>query len=173
MTHSNSCRPFVAAVSLLLLSGFSACGGQSGPRASASGGHDPALVREQRQRIAAFDSVVRSINTDSSYRAWHTMLTAPDLRAAQLAMLCDQHRLNRLYGRAGAKALERMRDTLWKHVDRKLVLRLDQRSGGRWPGISRNTCGTVDLPPTPTWLDYWDIPALPALPPAPDSTGRP
>jgi hypothetical protein len=54
---------------------------------------DPALVQEQRRRIAAFDSVVRLVNTDSAYKLWHATVTAPDIRVAELAVMCEYHRL--------------------------------------------------------------------------------
>jgi hypothetical protein len=133
---------------------------------------DPSLVREQQRRIAAFDSVVRSINTDSAYMAWQAMLTAPDIRQAQLAMMCANANLDDRYGEAAFVALRRMEDTLWKHADRQLVARMDRRLVGESPGIGRDTCGPQPNPRAPDWLVHWYVPALPDLPPSPDSIPR-
>jgi len=131
-------------------------------------GADSALVREQKRRIAVYDSVVRSINTDSAYKLWHVMLTASDIRAAQLNMLCEYVRLSKRYGRNAAHdALARMRDTLWKRDDRFAVAQMDRRLEGESLGIGRDTCGDVAIPPAPYWLEHWFVPALPALPPSP------
>jgi len=129
-------------------------------------------VREQRHRIASFDSVVRSVNTDSAFRLWHVMLTAPDIRKAQLAMMCEYARLGDLYGQAGRVAIDRMADTLWKRDDPKLVSRMDRRLVGESPGLGRDICGPP-VPQAPKWLRNWYVPALPELPPSPDSARVP
>jgi hypothetical protein len=161
----------LGAVAILLLCASLACG-QAASRDSHAN-VDPALRREKQRRIAAYDSVVRSINTDSAYKLWHAMLTAPDIRKAQLAMMCETARLSDRYGQAGFAALERMEDTLWKHDDRGTVARMDKRLVGESPMIGRDSCGEQTDPPAPGWLVKWYVPELPALPPSPDSAKAP
>jgi hypothetical protein len=48
---------------------LAACAQTPPPRRSVQS-FDPTLVREQQRRIAAFDSVVRTVKTDSLYRLW-------------------------------------------------------------------------------------------------------
>jgi hypothetical protein len=97
------------------------------------------------------------------------MLSAPDIRKAQLAMMCEHARITDRYGHAGAAAINRMRDTLWKRDDPRAVDRMDRRLVGESPGIGRDTCGPPAGPMAPAWLDHWYVPALPQLPPSPDS----
>jgi hypothetical protein len=132
---------------------------------------DPALVKEQKRRIAAFDSVVRLVNTDSAFKLWHAMLTAPDIRKAQLAMMCEYQRLDNIYGRAAFVALGRMADTLWRHDDRTLVSRMDKRLEGASPAYTSTSCGPPPEKMAPKWLERWTVYELPRLPPSPDSTG--
>lgn len=134
---------------------------------------DPALVEEQRRRIAAFDSVVRLVNTDSAYKLWHAMLTAPDIRVTQLAVMCEYQRLGDIYGRAADDALERMRDTLWRDDDLDVVARMDQRMAGESPAMTRNSCGARPTRQAAKWLAEWWVPELPQLPPSPDSSEAP
>lgn len=171
MTSSHSRASAICGLVMpLLLAGF-ACGQPPAHNASRTGA-DSALVREQGRRLAAYDSVVRSINTDSAYKLWHVMLTASDIRTAQLDMLCEYLRLSKRYGRNAAHdALARMRDTLWKHDDGRRVRDMDKRLAGESPMIGRNTCGPQSDPPAPNWLAHWYVPALPALPPSPDGNG--
>jgi hypothetical protein len=131
---------------------------------------DPALVREQQRRVAAFDSVVRIVNTDSLYRLWQAMLTAPDIRATQLLVDCELQRLSYRYGRAAYYATKRMNDTLWKRADPAAVRRMDGRMVGGSPPISRDTCGPRPPVRAPRWLRQWTVYALPDLPPSPDDT---
>ena len=143
-----------------------ACGQQAPPPSRTS--VDTTIVREQQRRIAAFDSVVRGVNTDTLYSLWHAMLSAPDIRKAQLAVMCEDFRITDRFGRAGAQAIDRMNDTLWKRDDPELVNRMDQRLVGESPSIGRDTCGPP-VQAAPVWLRDWNVPALPALPPSPDS----
>jgi len=159
-------------IALLLSSAEVACG-QAISGSASQRNVDPTLVREQRRRIAAFDSVVRSIKTDSSYRLWHSMLSAPDIRKAQLAMMCEDARLTDVYGKAAVVALDRMLDTLWKRDDSKLVEQMDRRLVGASPRMGRDTCGPRTGSPAPAWLRHWFVPALPELPPAPESARTP
>jgi hypothetical protein len=129
------------------------------------------LVKEQQRRIAAFDSVVRLVNTDSAYKLWHAMLTAPDIRKAQLAMMCENAHLSDRYGRAAYVALRRMADTLWRSDDRALVARMDARLEGGSPAIRAETCGPPPEERAPKWLREWWVYDLPKLPPSPDSAG--
>lgn len=131
---------------------------------------DPALVQERQRRVAAFDSVVRAVNTDSLYRLWQAMLTAPDIRAAQLHVDCELSQLSYRYGRAAYYATKRMQDTLWKHADPAAVSRMDRRAVGESPPITRGTCGPPPPVRAPRWLRQWEAPPLPALPPSPDDT---
>ncbi len=130
---------------------------------------DPALVREQQRRIAAFDSVVRVVNTDSAYKLWHAMLTAPDIRVTQFAVMCEYQRLSQVYGHASYVALQRMRDTLWRHDDRALVRRMDKRMEGESPAIRGTNCGPPPSKMAPRWLVEWTVYELPKLPPSPDT----
>ena len=155
----------------MLLGAGLACG-QSNSGAIPRTRVDPALVQEQQRRISAFDSVVRSVNTDSSYKLWHAMLAAPDIRKAQLAMMCENARLSDLYGKAGMQAIRRMLDTLFIRDDPKLVERMERRLVGESPGIGRDTCGDRPGATAPLWLRKWYVPSLPELPPSPDTTVR-
>jgi len=149
-----------------------ACG-QGMPAPSSRTVAKSALAREQRRRIAAYDSVVHTVNTDSAFKLWHAMLTAPDIRKAQLAMMCEYARLGDRYGNAGAVALRHMLDTLWKRDDPRVVDRMDRRLVGESPGIGRDTCGPPSGPMAPAWLEHWYVPVLPQLPPSPDSARAP
>jgi hypothetical protein len=145
-----------------------ACG-QAAPRPETR--FDTALVNEQQRRIARFDSVVRSINTDSAYRLWQRTLTAPDTKLAQRDVQCEYGRLMARYGiHAAGRAIDKMEDTLWVHADGRLVATMHERLRGASMPIGRGTCG----PPTdraPYWLQNWQVPDLPRLPPSPtDST---
>ena len=140
-------RAFVLIV--LALGAALACAAPSrGQRSSL----DTTLLKQQAQRRASFDSVVRLVNTDSAYKLWHAMLTAPDIRTAQLAMQCEYRRLTHRYGAAADRAIYRMSDTLWKHDDPQQVNAMKRRLEGASPPIGRNTCGTVGLPAAPEWL---------------------
>jgi hypothetical protein len=132
---------------------------------------DPAVVKEQKRRIAAFDSVVRLVNTDSAFQLWHAMLTAPDIRTAQLAMMCENSRLSGINGRAAYVALDRMADTLWKRDDPALVSRMDKRLVGASPAMTSTSCGSPRERTAPKWLREWTVYELPKLPPSPDSIG--
>lgn len=134
---------------------------------------DPALVKEQKRRIAAFDSVVRLVNTDSAFKLWHAMLTAPDIRKAQLAMMCENARVSDMYGEAAYVALDRMADTLWKRDDPALVSRMDKRLVGPSLAYTSTSCGQPTTQMAPKWLREWTVYELPKLPPAPDSAGNP
>lgn len=133
---------------------------------------DPALVRERQRRLAAFDSVVRTVNTDSLYRLWQATLTAPDVRQALLLVQCELGRLSYQYGRYAAhEATKRMQDTLWKHADPAAVRRMDQRAAERGSiPITRGTCGPLPPVRAPHWLREWWPYQLPQLPPSPDDT---
>ena len=74
------------------------------------------------RRIAAFDSVVRSINTDSVYKLWHSSLSLSDPKVGQQRVKCEQGRLMYRYGAPVAMAaLRRMQDTRWRDVDARQV----------------------------------------------------
>jgi hypothetical protein len=160
--------PLLLAACAMMASVTTACA-QSDPPPRAQQHFDPALVREQQRRIAAFDSVVRTVNTDSLYKLWHAMLTASDIRAAQLDMDCEMDRLDYQYGQAAYTAMEHMRDTLWRKDDPGAVSRMDQRMAGASTPIGRDTCGPPPPARAPYWLREWYVYALPRLPPAPDS----
>ncbi len=130
---------------------------------------DGALIKEQQRRIAAFDSVVRVVNTDSAYKLWHAMLTAPNIRVTQLAMMCEYHRLSGMYGEAAYVALRRMGDTLWRHDGAAAVGAMHKRMEGESPAMQRDTCGPPPDKRAPRWLVEWTVYELPKLPPSPDS----
>jgi hypothetical protein len=88
-------------------------------------------------------------------------------------MMCEYVRLSQRYGKAAFVAIRRMGDTLWKHDDRRLVSDMDRRLVGESPMIGRDTCGPPPDDLTPDWLLRWYVPALPELPPAPDSARVP
>jgi len=127
------------------------------PSKGQSSSSDADLLGQQAQRRAAFDSVVRLVNTDSAYKLWHAMLTAPDIRAAQLATDCEQQRLSHRYGAAGLRAVRRMSDTLWKHDDPHQVSAMRRRLEGGSPPIGRYTCVTDSLPAAPAWLQLYPL----------------
>ena len=168
LTMRKYSRQVASGLGLVLLSAGIACG-QTGTRQPASVQPDSSLVREQRRRIAAFDSAVRTVNTDSLFRLWQAMLKAPDIRKAQLAMMCENARLAGAYGKAAFVAIRRMNDTLWKYADRQAVNAMDRRLVGESPSIGHDTCGPPPSRGAPDWLMRWYVPALPQLPPSPDS----
>jgi hypothetical protein len=129
---------------------------------------DPALVREQQRRIAAFDSVVRLVNTDSLYYAWQAMLTAPDIKTAYARMACIGDHLSYTYAAAADRPIDRMNDTLWRHADPSLVARMHYRMYGLELG-SGHACGPLPAAQAPRWLREWSVYELPKLPPSPDS----
>jgi hypothetical protein len=61
---------------------------------------DPALVQKQQRRIAALDSVVRSINTDWARKLWRWAQTLPDAKVGQQQVECEYGRLMQKYGAA-------------------------------------------------------------------------
>ena len=151
-----------------LLLAATACG-QSPKSDAAKPPIDPAIIAEQRRRIAAFDSVVRTVNTDSAYRLWHAMLTSTHPRVEQLAVMCEYERLSYRFGQASPTAIKRMTDTLFRDSDRRAVARLDAAMAGASPEISNETCGPLSPPRAPAWLRNWYVYELPKLPPSPDS----
>jgi hypothetical protein len=157
-------RPII----LSFLAWAAACG-QTPPAKRA---FNPALVKEQQRRIAAFDSVVRSIDTDSAYTLWHASLTEPDVRLAELRVLCEYDRINYRYGRAAFVAITRMEDTLWRHADPKLVVQLERNLVGPSPSLGSKTCDPMPSQRAPNWLRDWYVYELPRLPPAPEDTGH-
>jgi hypothetical protein len=155
---------------VMMVNTLDACAQPPPPPRPAVQSFDPALVRERARRTAAFDSVVRAVNTDSLYNLWQAMLTAPDIRAAQLRVDCELTHLSYRYGLAAYYATKRMQDTLWKHADPAAVNRMDRRAEGSSPSITRGTCGPPPAVRAPRWLRRWEAPPLPALPPSPDDT---
>ena len=151
----------------ILLAG-SACGPSSRSDAEQKA-IDPAIVAEQRRRIAAFDSVVRTVNTDSAYRLWHEMLTSKHPRVEQLAVDCEYDRLSYRYGVAASTAIRRMTDTLFRDTDRRTVARLDAAMAGAGPEMGSETCKPYPTQRAPAWLRNWYVYELPKLPPSPDS----
>lgn len=134
---------------------------------------DPALVQEQQRRIAAFDSVVRSINTDSAYKLWRWTLTAPDAKVGQQKVQCEYDRIGFVYGNAGSIAITRMEDTLWRGVDPELVERMKVNLKGMSLPIDASVCGPHPPKQAPYWLREWTVYPLPQLPPsATDSAPR-
>ena len=164
-------RSRVRLLAALLLAG-TACG-QATPRAETR--FDTALVNEQRRRIAAFDSVVRSINTDSVYKLWHWSLTLPDPKVGAQQVECEVDRIGYRYGvPATGAALRRMQDTLWRDVDPQQVARLGHGLKGESLPFERAICGPrTTAERAPYWLEKWSIYPLPQLPPSPrDSEPR-
>ena len=160
----------VQLVTSLLIAG-TACG-QATPRAEPR--FDTALVNEQHRRIAAFDSVVRSINTDSVYKLWHWTLTLPDPKVGAQQVECELDRIGYRYGvPATAAALRRMQDTLWRDVDAGQVARLGRGLKGESLPFERAICGPRRTEEAPYWLREWSVYPLPQLPPSPtDSVPR-
>src|SRR6476661_9961800 len=154
-----------------LLVAVSACG-QAPPRAEAPR-FDSALVNEQKRRIAAFDSVVRTINTDPAYHLWQAALIAPNAKVGQQQAECEYGRLMYRYGIAADAAIRRMQDTLWRHADGALVTRFHQNVRGGALEADDKACGPPPPDRAPYWLREWFVYPLPTLPPsATDSTPR-
>jgi hypothetical protein len=166
--------PHLGSWSLLAVACLSgtACG-QASPRRDTRA-FDPALVQEQHRRIAAFDSVVRSINTDSVYKLWHWSLSLPDPKIGQQQAMCEEGRLMYRYGVSAAMAaLRRMQDTLWRDADKQQVARLERGLKGESLPIGHGTCGPPTTKEAPYWLREWSVYPLPLLPPSPtDSVPR-
>ena len=135
---------------------------------------DPALVQEQQRRIAAYDSVVRTINTDSVYKLWRWSLTLPDPKVGQQQVQCEIDQMMFHYGGAASMAaLRRMEDTLWRGVDPQQIARLRRGLKGMSLPITRAICGPRTTEKAPYWLREWYIYPLPQLPPSPtDSAPR-
>lgn len=148
---------------------LNACG-QARPRSDVTT-FDPALVQEQARRIAAFDSVVRTVNTDSAYKLWHWTLMLPDPKRGELEVECEYFRITRHYGAAGRVAINRMRDTLWRGTDPEQLRRLREGLRGGSLSLSTEACGPFTTSLAPYWLRNWYVYPLPQLPPSPgDST---
>lgn len=159
----------VQLVTSLLFAG-TACG-QATPRAEPR--FDTALVNEQHRRIAAFDSVVRSINTDSAYKLWHWSLTLSDPKVGQQQAMCEEGRLMYRYGvPAAMAALRRMQDTLWRDVDAQQVARLGRGLKGESLPVNGAICGPTTTEGAPYWLRKWSVYPLPQLPPSPTDSAR-
>lgn len=172
--RSSLLHPPHASWSLLAVACLSgtACG-QASPRRDTRS-FDPALIQEQKRRIAAFDSVVRSINTDSVYKLWHWSLTLPDPKVGQQQAMCEGGRLAYRYGvPATAAALRRMQDTLWRDADPQQVARLGHGLKGESLPVNGTICGPRTTEKAPYWLREWSVYPLPLLPPSPtDSVPR-
>ena len=151
-------RPRTAPRSILatLLLAATACG-QSPKSDAAKPPIDPAIIAEQRRRIAAFDSVVRTVNTDSAYRLWHAMLTSTHPRVEQLAIDCEYDRLSYRYGVAAITAIQRMTDTLFRDSDPRAVARLDGAMAGAGPEMGSETCKPYPSQRAPVWLRNWYV----------------
>lgn len=163
-------RSRVQLLAALLVAG-TACG-QATPRAEPR--FDTALVNEQHRRIAAFDSVVRGIDTDSAYKLWHWSLTLSNPKVGQQQAMCEEDRLMYRYGvPAAMAALRRMQDTLWRDVDAGQVARLGRGLKGESLPFERAICGPRRTEGAPYWLREWSVYPLPQLPPSPtDSAPR-
>ncbi|HUQ46082.1 MAG TPA: hypothetical protein VM033_05490 [Gemmatimonadaceae bacterium] len=161
-------RPRTVARSIFATLLLTACGQSPKPDA-ADPPIDPAIVAEQRRRIAAFDSVVRTVNTDSAYRLWHAMLTSKHPRVEQLAVMCEYERLSYRYGQAAPTAIKLMTDTLFRDSDPSAVARLDAAMVGASPELGSDSCKPLSSQRAPEWLRNWTVYELPKLPPSPDS----
>jgi hypothetical protein len=163
-----SCLSLAAILSLTV----AACGQASARRDTSH--WDPALLAEQKLRIAAFDSVVRSINTDSLYKLWHWSLTLPDPKVGQQQVECEGGRLMYRYGvSATMTAIRRMQDTLWQNVDPQQLAWLRRGLKGESLPVNRTICGPRTTERAPYWLENWAVYPLPRLPPSPtDSAPR-
>ena len=135
---------------------------------------DPKLVKEYNRRIAAYDSVVRSINTDTVYGLWRALLVADDPQAALMRVQCAYARLEYRYGaNAVFDADKRMRDTLWRGVSREALARMTASVADVDHSMGRGTCDPMPTEHAPKWLVDWTIYPLPQLPPsATDSSSR-
>lgn len=163
-------RPIVVVLGVSLLGLGSAC--RMAPRADAPSA-DSTLLQEQRRRIALFDSVVRSINTDSAYKLWHWTLTLPDAKVGEQQVGCEYRRLMYRYGIAGYYAITRMEDTLMRGADPDLVRQMHLSLRGESLPGGRKECGPLPAEQAPYWLRKWFVYALPQLPPSPtDSAPR-
>jgi hypothetical protein len=135
---------------------------------------DTSLVNEQKRRIASFDSVVRSVNTDSAYKLWHWTLTLPNPKIGQQQVECEYGRIEFQYGNAGSYAIRRMEDTVWRNVDGKALEHMRQGLRGESMPVNDALCGGLPEKQAPYWLRSWTVYPLPQLPPsATDSTPRP
>jgi hypothetical protein len=160
------------ALSALTALAVAACGQVSARRDSQT--EDPALLAEQHRRIAAFDSVVRTINTDSVYKLWRWSLTLAAPKVGQQQVQCEVDQMMFYYGvPASMAALRRMQDTLWRGVDPQQVGRLRRGLEGESLPVTSAICGPRTTEKAPYWLREWYIYPLPQLPPSPtDSAPR-
>lgn len=147
---------------------LAACG-QAHPHNEAPA-FDPALMAERQRRIAVFDSVVRSVNTDSAYRLWHSTLAMADAKVGQQRVACEYQLLMYRYGRAADVAIRQMEDTLWRGVDQADVNRMRKRLVGESLPIDDKVCGPRTGDRAPYWLRTWYLYPLPQLPPSPTDT---
>ena len=163
-----ACWPFLAAACLA----GTACGQVAGRHEGRA--VDAALVQEQHRRIAMFDSVVRTINTDSVYRLWRWSLTLPNPKVGRQQVECETGRLMHHFGIAAtAAALRNMEDTLWRNVDAEQLSRLRTGLRGISLPVNPSVCGPDTTARAPYWLRNWTVYPLPQLPPsATDSAPR-
>jgi hypothetical protein len=94
------------------------------------------------------DSISRTINTDSLYRLWHTMLRASDITPVYAAIACETSRQGYEYGSVPAAwAQKRMQDTLWMPDERDAYRQLTEKISHLSPesigasGVSPRKCG--------------------------------
>lgn len=76
------------------------------------------LMQKVRQRQRVIDSVASTINTDTLYRAYHSMLVAPHPESVAPLIDCIERRMMWQRGMYPAqRAIQRMKDTVWARVE--------------------------------------------------------
>jgi hypothetical protein len=115
------------------------------------------------------DSVARTINTDSTYRLWHRMLSMEHPETLFPQLDCERDRIMRHYGyRPAALAFKRMDDTLMRSVDRAAMTAMLERipRGIVRTITSESDCGSMgpDAPDTLNGVPLQFEPARPSSP---------
>ena len=169
-TLASILKPSCRSVLFTLCISQSACAQM--PRNADTSSFDPALVSEQHRRIAMFDSVVRSIDTNSAYKLWHWTVMLSDAKVGQ-QVECEYDCLFFRYGTAAYYAIRRMEDTVWRDGDPAQRSRTRSGLRGESLPVNEKVCGRPPGQRAPYWLREWFIYPLPQLPPSPtDSAPR-
>lgn len=128
-------------------------------------GASRAEVEQWRRDSTVIDSIAATVQVDSMYRIYRTMLTATNPSVFESARLCELARLSRLHGEKAANlAVARMEDTVWeagesarvREMERKLdagyIVTID--SSCHWSGpVAPERVGSTQLNGThrPPW----------------------
>jgi len=137
---------------LLAVLAFAALDGCRPPRPSDAATHEgwqqDSIAYSERLGRWLHDSIVvdslsRAVPTDSLYALYRAMLGAKVPRVYLEPILCLQNNLNWQYGmQPAARAIERMKDSLWKADERDAVRAMEARMpNADFITLDNKTCG--------------------------------